>query len=118
MNGFIGEFLILVGAFKSTVLNSWWYTVFAATGVIFAAVYLLWMYKKVVFGEVTNPKLNSITDLNFREKLVLIPIFIFIVWIGIYPSTFLNISNKTSAKIIELVTSPQSQIEQAGKNAP
>jgi NADH-quinone oxidoreductase subunit M len=118
LNGFIGEFLILVGAFKSTVLNSWWYTVFAATGVIFAAVYLLWMYKKVVFGEMTNPRLNSITDLNFREKLVLIPIFIFIVWIGIYPSTFLNISNKTSAKIIELVTSPQTQIEQAGKNAP
>jgi len=48
LNGFIGEFLILVGSFKSTVLGSWWFTVFAATGVIFAAVYLLWMYKKVV----------------------------------------------------------------------
>ena len=83
LNGFIGEFLILVGSFKSTVLGSWWFTVFAATGVIFAAVYLLWMYKKVVFGEVTNHELESITDLNLREKLVLIPIFIFIVWIGI-----------------------------------
>lgn len=111
LNGFIGEFLILVGSFKSNVLNSWWFTVFAATGVIFAAVYLLWMYKKVVFGEVTNQNLSSVTDLNLREKLVLVPIFIFIVWIGIYPSTFLNISSKTSEKIIKLVTEPSIQIQ-------
>ena len=110
LNGFIGEFLILTGSFKSTVLNSWWYTVFAATGVIFAAVYLLWMYKKVVFGEVTNENMNSVTDLNLREKLVLFPIFIFIVWIGIYPSTFLKVSDKTSEKIIKLVTSPENQL--------
>ena len=110
LNGFIGEFLILTGSFKSTVLNSWWFTVFAATGVIFAAVYLLWMYKKVVFGEVTNENMNSVTDLNLREKLVLIPIFIFIVWIGIYPSTFLKVSDKTSEKIIKLVTSPENQL--------
>jgi NADH-quinone oxidoreductase subunit M len=118
LNGFVGEFLILIGAFKSTVLGSWWFTIFAATGVIFAAVYLLWMYKKVVFGEVTNPNLNSLTDLNFREKLVLIPIFIFIVWIGIYPSTFLNVSTKTSEKIINQVTSPQNQLELGKVDAP
>ena len=118
LNGFIGEFLILIGSFKSTVLNSWWFTVFAATGVIFAAVYLLWMYKKVVFGEVTNHELDSITDLNLREKLVLIPIFIFIVWIGIYPSTFLNVSSKTSEKIIQQVTVPQNQIEIGKVNVP
>jgi NADH-quinone oxidoreductase subunit M len=111
LNGFVGEFLILTGSFKSTVLGSWWFTVFAATGVIFAAVYLLWMYKKVVFGEVTNHELDSITDLNLREKLVLIPIFIFILWIGIYPSTFLNVSTKTSEKIINQVTSQQSHLE-------
>ena len=69
------------------------------------------MYKKVVFGEVTNPNLNSLTDLNGREKLVLIPIFIFIVWIGIYPSTFLNVSNKTSTKIINQVLTPQENAE-------
>jgi NADH-quinone oxidoreductase subunit M len=118
LNGFIGEFLILIGAFKSTVLNSWWFTIFAATGVIFAAVYLLWMYKKVVFGEVTNPNLNSLTDLNGREKLVLIPIFIFVVWIGIYPSTFLNVSNKTSEKIIKLVFTPQENPESGKLDVP
>lgn len=106
LNGFVGEFLILAGAFKSTVLNSWWFAIFAATGVIFAAVYLLWMYKKVAFGEVTNENLNSLTDLNFREKLVLIPIFIFIVWIGIYPGTFLKVSEKSSEKVIEQVINP------------
>jgi NADH-quinone oxidoreductase subunit M len=107
LNGFVGEFLILLGSFKSTVLDSWWYTVFAATGVIFAAVYLLWMYQRVVFGEVKNPKLNELTDMNKRELLVLIPIFIFIVWIGIYPSTFLNVSKQSSNKIIEQVIAPE-----------
>ncbi len=103
LNGFVGEFLILVGSFKSPVLNSWWYTVFAASGVIFAAVYLLWMYQRVVFGEVKNPKLATLTDMNSREIFVMIPIIIFIVWIGIYPSTFLNVSEKSSAKVIERV---------------
>jgi NADH-quinone oxidoreductase subunit M len=92
LNGFVGEFLILLGSFKSTVLNSWWYTVFASTGVIFAAVYL--------------PKLDGLTDLNKREIIVLVPIVIFIVWIGVYPSTFLKVSEKTSDNIIEQVLEP------------
>jgi NADH-quinone oxidoreductase subunit M len=103
LNGFVGEFLILLGAFKSPVLGSWWFAIFAASGVIFAAVYLLWMYQRVAFGEVKNPKMNSLTDMNKREILVFIPIFIFIVWIGIYPSTFLKVSEKSSAKVIEQV---------------
>jgi NADH-quinone oxidoreductase subunit M len=107
LNGFVGEFLILVGSFKSGVLDSWWFTVFAATGVIFAAIYLLWMYKRVVFGRVTNPKLEELSDLNLREKLVLIPVFVFIIWIGIYPSTFLNVSDKYSETIIKSVMEPQ-----------
>lgn len=103
LNGFIGEFLILLGAFKSPVLNSWWYSIFAATGVIFAAVYLLWMYQRVVFGEIKNPKLNELKDMNSREIFVLIPIFIFIVWIGIYPGTFLKISDSSTKKVIDQV---------------
>ncbi len=108
LNGFVGEFLILLGSFKSPVLDSWWFTVFAASGVIFAAVYLLWMYQRVVFGEVKNPKLNDLKDMNKREIFVLIPIFIFIIWIGIYPSTFLKVSDKSVNKIIENVL-PSSQ---------
>jgi len=89
------------------VLGSWWFTVFAASGVIFAAVYLLWMYQRVVFGEVTNPKLSTLTDLNVREIFVMIPIIVFIVWIGIYPGTFLNVSEKSTTKVIEQVLSSQ-----------
>lgn len=93
LNGFIGEFLILLGSFQSQVLDNWWFTIFAATGVIFAAVYLLWMYQRVVFGPIKNEKLkNELTDLTPREIIVLLPIFIFIVWIGIYPNTFLSLS--------------------------
>ncbi|HKJ82340.1 MAG TPA: NADH-quinone oxidoreductase subunit M [Ignavibacteriaceae bacterium] len=108
LNGFVGEFLILLGSFKSPVLGSWWFTVFAASGVIFAAIYLLWMYQRVVFGKVTNPKLNDLKDMNKRELLVMVPIFIFIVWIGIYPSTFLKVSAKSVNKVIEQVYTPQS----------
>jgi len=106
LNGFIGEFLILLGTFKSSVLNSWWYTAFAATGVIFAAVYLLWMYQRVVFGEVKNPELKDhLTDMNLRELIVLIPIFIFVVWIGIYPSTFLGMTEESTKSILQHVSS-------------
>jgi NADH-quinone oxidoreductase subunit M len=105
LNGFIGEFLILIGSFKSPVLNSFWFTAFAATGVIFAAVYLLWMYQRVVFGKVTNPELeHELTDLNSREFIVLIPIFIFIVWIGIYPSTFLNMTEVSVKSILQQIS--------------
>ncbi len=111
LNGFIGEFLILIGTFKSPVLDNHWYAAFAATGVIFAAVYLLWMYQRVVFGKLDNPHNKELTDLKKREIGLLIPILIMIVWIGIYPSTFLsksdlsikNILNDVNPKRIELI---------------
>lgn len=105
MNGFIGEFLILIGSFKSQVLDNWWFTIFAASGVIFAAVYLLWMYQRVVFGKVTNTKLEDLTDMTGKEWLVLIPIFVFIFWIGIYPSTFLDMTESSTINILEQVQS-------------
>ncbi len=105
LNGFIGEFLILLGSFKSPILNNWWYTIFAATGVIFAAVYLLTLYKRVVFGEVKNPKLNGLTDMNGREIFILCSIIIFVVWIGVYPSTFLSVSELSSNNLINQVLS-------------
>jgi NADH-quinone oxidoreductase subunit M len=103
LNGFVGEFLILTGSFKSIVLDNWWFTIFGATGVIFAAVYLLWMYERVFFGKVGHEKLHELTDLNTRELVVLIPIMIFIVWIGIYPSTFLNMTETASVEILKSV---------------
>ncbi len=89
LNGFIGEFMILLGAFKSSYIGPP-YVVFAATGVIFAAVYMLWMFQRVMFGKVTNPKNENLRDLNIREIVILVPVVFFIIWIGIYPKTFLQ----------------------------
>jgi NADH-quinone oxidoreductase subunit M len=105
LNGFVGEFLILLGSFKSQVLNSWVYTIFAASGVIFAAVYMLWMYQRVVFGEVKHDRLHSLKDMTTSEIAIIIPIFIFIVWIGVYPSTFLGLTETASDSIVKQVLS-------------
>lgn len=86
LNGFVGEFLILLGTFRVHP----WYAVIGASGVIFAAVYMLWMFQRVMFGEVTNPKNLPLKDLNVREAVVLAPIVLFCVWIGVYPNTFLK----------------------------
>lgn len=105
LNGFIGEFLILLGSYKSLVLNNHLFTVFAASGVIFAAVYLLWMYQRVVFGEVKNDKLNTLSDLTTKEIFILSIIGIFIVWFGIYPNTFLNITDSSTDFLLKSVSS-------------
>lgn len=105
LNGFVGEFLILLGTFKSTVLVGWWFTIFATSGVIFAAVYLLWMYQRVVFGKLEKENLKELTDLNTREIIVLLPLLIFIVWIGIYPSTFLGLTEGVSKEVVSNVLS-------------
>lgn len=86
LNGFVGEFLVLLGTFKVHP----WYAVIAASGVIFAAVYMLWMFQRVMFGEITNPKNLGLKDIGAREVAVLTPILIFVVWIGVYPNTFLR----------------------------
>lgn len=83
-NGFVGEFLILLGTFKSNAV----YAIIAASGVILAACYMLWMYQRVIFGKVTNPENQKLTDLTPREKLILVPLVILIFWIGIYPKPF------------------------------
>ncbi len=93
LNGFIGEFLILLGAFRSSVLNNQAFAIVAASGVIFAAVYLLWMYQRVVLGPVKNDKLLSLSDMNTKELISVGLLLIFIVWIGVYPATFLSWSD-------------------------
>jgi NADH-quinone oxidoreductase subunit M len=106
LNGFIGEFLILLGAFKSPLLNTWGFTVFAATGVILSAVYLLWLYQRVIYGVVRNPKMEHLPDMNKREIIIFVSILIFILWIGVYPNTFLKISDRSSAKVLIQVNTP------------
>ena len=86
LNGFVGEFLILLGAFKKSVVLG----VLATSGVILAAVYMLWMFKRAMFGPLDKEENKSLKDLNLREIAVLVPIIVMIVWIGIYPQTFLR----------------------------
>ena len=86
MNGFVGEFLILVGTFKANVL----YAVLATTGVILSACYMLWMFQRVMFNKLSNPENQKLKDLNKREWAILLPIVILIFWIGIYPKPLIS----------------------------
>jgi len=103
LNGFIGEYLTLIGAFNSPILNSWWFTVIGSTGVILAAVYLLNMYQKVMYGKINNPKNAGLKDINKREFAMLLPIVVFIVWIGVYPKTFLDLTDKYSKSLVNKI---------------
>jgi NADH-quinone oxidoreductase subunit M len=101
LNGFVGEFLILVGAFQASRLAA----VCATAGIIFAAVYLLWMYQRVAFGEVRHDELRQLRDLDGRELLTLVPILILIVWIGVYPKPFTAVTEPAVAALIQTVQS-------------
>ncbi len=98
-NGFVGEFLILLGTFAANKT----YAVLAAIGVILAACYMLWMLQRVIFGKLTNPENENLKDLNGREKLVLLPLLILIFWIGIYPTPFLNRLEPAVRNILKMV---------------
>ena len=104
LNGFVGELLILLGAFHSKFLSHS-YAILAAGGVILGAVYMLWLYQRVVFGSVTNPANQSLRDLSAREIAVLVPVLLFIVWIGVYPGTFLKKSVIATKGIVYVVQS-------------
>lgn len=84
--GFVGEFLTLMGAFRANP----WVAFFAATGVILSAGYALWLYRRVVFGELTKPELKTITDLNAREMVTLVPLVLLTIWYGVRPGTILE----------------------------
>ncbi len=97
-NGFVGEFLALMGAFQGGLR---WYAVFATTGVILAAVYMLWVYQRVMFGKVTNPKNENLKDLSAREIVIMLPLLLFIFWIGVAPNTFFSKMNPAMELMLE-----------------
>jgi NADH-quinone oxidoreductase subunit M len=104
LNGFVGEFLILLGSFKSTFLDSYAYAAFAATGVILAAVYLLWAYQRMMLGQAREGGLyggHKLADINVREIVTLSAIVVFVVWIGVYPSTFLSKSAPVAKQLVQ-----------------
>ncbi|HYX00727.1 MAG TPA: NADH-quinone oxidoreductase subunit M [Reyranella sp.] len=86
LSGFIGEFLVLIGTFK---VNTW-VAFLAATGLILGAAYALWLYGRIIFGELTKDSLKAILDMNRREVVVFLPLVLLALWMGVYPSSFLD----------------------------
>ena len=109
LNGFVGEFLIMIGAWTSdAVTHVWIVTMLAGTGVIWAAVYMLWMLQRVVFGKVANPENEHLPDLNAREIGLLIPLMVLMLFMGVYPQPFLDRSKASIGAVRQRV------IERAG----
>jgi NADH-quinone oxidoreductase subunit M len=103
MNGFIGEFLILTGSFTSLQSHAHLYTVIAATGVILSAVYMLWMFQRVNYGTVTNPKNRGLRDLSVREWVVIGPICAMAIFMGVVPGVFLKPMEPAVRRLVEHV---------------
>jgi NADH-quinone oxidoreductase subunit M len=95
-SGFVGEFLVLVGIFQ---VNTW-VAVLAALGVILGAAYMLWLYRRVIFGPLTKDELKSILDLNRREVAVFVPLVLVVLWMGIYPNSFLDVLHVSVENLI------------------
>ncbi len=93
--GFVGEFLVLVGAFQA---NSW-VAALAATGVILGAVYMLYLYRRIVFGKLTKETLKSIKDLSPREILIFAPLLVLVFWMGVYPAPFLKVMHVSASNL-------------------
>jgi NADH-quinone oxidoreductase subunit M len=98
-SGFVGEFLTLAGSFRANP----WVTFFATTGVILSAAYALWLYRRVVFGELTKPSLQAIPDLNRREMLILAPLVLLVIYYGVQPNPILGAFDASTGKLLSQV---------------
>ncbi|MGQ9365198.1 NADH-quinone oxidoreductase subunit M [Azospirillum sp. ST 5-10] len=96
-SGFVGEFLILLGAFRDNT----WVATLAATGLVLGAAYALWLYRRVVFGKLTRDDVRAMLDMGPREIAVFVPLILVVLWMGIYPSSFLGM---TSASVEQLIS--------------
>ena len=105
-SGFVGEFLTLLGAFKANT----WVAFFATFGVILSACYALWLYRRMIFGPLEKPSLKSITDLGYREVLVLGPLVILTILFGFYPAPLLDV---TAVSVNQLVSNYQAALKAA-----
>ena len=97
LNGFIGEFTILQGAFEV----NWHWAAWAVAGIVLGAAYMLWLYQRTMFGKCDNPKNQVLKDLNLREIVTLVPLVIWAFWIGLYPKPFFNVLDKPVTAIVE-----------------
>ena len=96
-SGFVGEFLVLLGAFYYNT----WLAVFATTGVILGAAYMLYVYRRIIFGKLEKEDLMSISDLSYREIIIFVPLVLFVFWIGVYPAPFLDVMSVSVDNLIK-----------------
>jgi NADH-quinone oxidoreductase subunit M len=99
LNGFVGEFTIMQGAFEA----NWIWAAFAVTGVILGAAYLLWLYQRTMLGQVTNGKNLTIPDMSAREVAMFLPLIAWAIWIGIYPKPYFEILRQPVTEIVQRV---------------
>jgi len=99
LNGFIGEFTILMGALQE---NLWW-AVAGGSGIVLGAAYMLWLYQRTMFGKIENPANEKLADMNLRELATLVPLIIMAFWIGLYPAPFFKAVEKPVNKIVEKI---------------
>jgi len=97
LNNFVGEFMVLQG----TAITNYTWAIFAAIGVILSACYMLWLYQRVFYGNVTENVSHHITDLNLREWAVVVPLIAMMVWMGVYPQSFLPPVTKATARVLD-----------------
>ena len=100
MNGFVGEFLILLGIFQ---VNGLW-AACATSGVILAACYILWMFQRVMFLELKNPENMKLKDMNMRELITIVPLLVLIFWIGLYPKPFMKTFDASVNNLVSKVS--------------
>ncbi len=99
-SGFVGEFLVLVGAYQAST----WVAFLATTGVVLGAAYMLWLYRRVVFGEITNGEVQSLSDVGAREIAIFVPIILLVMWMGIYPKSYIAPMEPSLIKLMGQVT--------------
>jgi NADH-quinone oxidoreductase subunit M len=97
LNGFVGEFLILIGAFEANPVYAYW----AVSGIVLGAAYLLWLFQRVMFGEVKDDKIAGLKDLNLREVATLVPLVVLAIWMGLMPTPVLKTIEPAVNAIIE-----------------
>jgi NADH-quinone oxidoreductase subunit M len=102
-SGFVGEFLVLLGTFRVSTLECF----LAATAMFLGAAYMLYLYRRVVFGTITRDDLRNILDLTPREKALFVPLLLLVLWMGIYPSSFLGPIRATVDHLVQQVGAAQ-----------
>ena len=95
-SGFVGEFLVLLGAFYYNT----WLAVFATTGVVLGAAYMLYVYRRIIFGKLEKENLMSISDLSYREIIIFVPLVLLVFWMGVYPTPFLDVMSVSVDNLI------------------